>query len=75
MEVGVRVFAEDLRTRERVQGTRAYLTFVAVDSSGRPAPVPPLLLETDDDRRRHRQAEQRREMRLAELRAIARGNG
>src|SRR6476619_2380838 len=42
MEVGVRVFAEDQRTCERRQTTRAYLTFVAVDTDGRPREVPPL---------------------------------
>jgi acyl-CoA hydrolase len=75
MEVGVRVFAEDLLSKERVQATRAYLTFVAIDPQGRPTPVPPLVLETDEDRRRHRDAEQRRAVRLAERRAIERGNG
>jgi acyl-CoA hydrolase len=75
MEVGVRVFAEDLRTRERVQGTRAYLTFVAVDEAGQPTAVPPLVLESDEDRRRHRDAEHRRQVRLAERRAIGMGHG
>src|SRR3954471_3112609 len=36
MEVGVRVFVEDLRTRARTQCTRAYVTMVAVDASGKP---------------------------------------
>jgi acyl-CoA hydrolase len=74
MEVGVRVFAEDLITKERVQGTRAYLTFVAIDPKGRPIPVPPLVLETDEDRRRHQDAERRRAVRLAERRAIEKGH-
>src|SRR5439155_20969049 len=50
MEVGVRVFAEDLRTKERTQATRAYVTMVAVDEAGHPTQVAPLVLETDDDR-------------------------
>ncbi len=68
MEVGVRVVVEDLRTRARVQATRAYLTFVAVDEAGHPRPVPPLALETDEDRRRFEAASRRREARLAERR-------
>jgi acyl-CoA hydrolase len=68
MEVGVRVFVEDLRTRSRVQTTRAYLTFVAVDDAGRPRAVSPLVLEDDEDRRRFAQAARRREDRLAERR-------
>jgi acyl-CoA hydrolase len=75
MEVGVRVFAEDLITKQRVQATRAYLTFVALDPEGKPTRVPPLVLETDEDRRRHKDGEQRRAVRLAERRAIEQRNG
>jgi acyl-CoA hydrolase len=75
MEVGVRVFAEDPRSKVRVQATRAYVTMVAIDDGGRPRPVPPLRLETDEDRRRCRDAEQRREVRLAERRAIEARDG
>src|SRR6185369_16693067 len=70
MEVGVRVFVEDLRTRARTQCTRAYVTMVAVDASGKPTPVPPLALASDEDRRRHADAEKRRAVRLAERKAI-----
>ena len=75
MEVGVRVFVEDLRTRSRVQATRAYLTFVAVDDEGHPRPVPPLVLEDDEDRRRFAQAARRREERLAERRNMETRHG
>ena len=70
MEVGVRVFVEELRTRQRTQATRAYVTMVAVDATGRPTAVPPLVLESDDDRRRHADAERRRAVRLEERKAI-----
>ena len=70
MEVGVRVFVEDLRTRARTQCTRAYVTMVAVDATGKPSPVPPLVLESDEDRRRHGDAEKRRAVRLEERKAI-----
>jgi len=64
MEVGVRVETEDPRTRQRRYTTKAYLTFVAVDEQGRPRPVPPVEIETEEDARRHERALQRREERL-----------
>jgi acyl-CoA hydrolase len=70
MEIGVRVFAEDRTFSTRRQTTRAYLTFVAVDGEGRPRAVPPLRLETADDRRRSADARRRRAVRLRELRAM-----
>ena len=70
MEVGVRVLAEDQTMSGRRQTTRAFLTFVAVDESGRPRPVPPLSLETSVDRRRFADARTRRAVRLRELRAM-----
>ncbi len=66
MEVGVRVEAEDLLTGEIRHTGSAYLTFVALDENGRPKEVPSLKLETDTERRRHRQALDRREVRLQE---------
>ena len=70
MEVGVRVFAEDRNMTTRRQTTRAFLTFVAVDEEGRPRAVPPLQLETAEDRRRHGDARARRAVRLREARAM-----
>ena len=75
MEVGVRVFVEDLLTLRRVQSTRAYLTFVAVDEAGKPRPIDPLVLETDEDRRRFGLAARRREERLAERREMETRHG
>jgi acyl-CoA hydrolase len=66
MEVGVRVEAENVRTRELTHTSTAYLTMVALDEDGRPAQVPPIAPETDDDRRREREAQLRRSNRLAE---------
>jgi len=65
MEVGVKVFAENVLTGERKHTSSAYLTFVAIDCDGNPKPVPPLILETAEDRRRHDEAGQRRRTRLA----------
>jgi acyl-CoA hydrolase len=66
MEIGVRVEAENLMTGEVRHAASAYLTYVAIDRQGKPTPVPPLILDTDDERRRNREAKARREMRLAE---------
>jgi acyl-CoA hydrolase len=59
MEVGCRVETEDMATRTRRYTTKAYLTFVSVDIHGAPRPVPPLVLETPDDRRRFSHAQER----------------
>ena len=66
MEIGVRVETEDLKTGEIRHTASAYLSFVALDDHYRPQEVPPLILETDEDRRRNRQAQDRRRVRLAE---------
>ena len=64
MEVGCRVETEDMRTRTRRYVTKAYLTFVAVDEHGRPRPIGKLEVVTDEDHRRHADAERRRSERL-----------
>jgi acyl-CoA hydrolase len=64
MEVGVEVLTEDPRTGDRRKCCDAYLTFVALGGDGRPTAVPPLLAETEDERRRERDARVRREARL-----------
>src|SRR5437762_9486097 len=66
MEIGVRVETENLLTGVRLHTNSCYLTFVAVDASGKPVPVPPLKPETPDEIRRHEAAKSRRERRLHE---------
>lgn len=66
MEVGVRVESENTITGEVRHTSSAYLTFVALDENGKPKEVPPLLLETEEDKRRNLEAQERRKMRLAE---------
>ena len=66
MEIGVRVETEDLRTGEVRHTASAYLTFVALNDNFKPGSVPPLILETGEDRRRNQQAKARRQVRLAE---------
>lgn len=65
MEVGVKVFAEDILTGERRHTSSAYLTYVAVGADRRPHAAPPLILETADDERRYREAGERRTLRLS----------
>lgn len=71
MEVGVRVEAENIITGVVRHTASAYLTFVALDEKGRPREVPPLLIETEEESRRNREAKVRREARLAEKRREA----
>jgi len=66
MEVGVRVEAENLDTGDVRHTASAYLTFVALDKAGQPTEIPPLVLETEEEKRRNREAKSRRAMRLAE---------
>ncbi len=65
MEVGVKVFVEDLLTGETRHTSSAYLTFVAIDSEGKGIPIPPVIPETDVERRRYEEAARRRSERLA----------
>lgn len=65
MEVGVKVFSENYRSGERKHTSSAYVTFVAIDSAGRPIEVPPVIPQTAEDRRRFREAAARRKIRLA----------
>jgi acyl-CoA hydrolase len=67
VEVGVRVEAENLLTGVRRHTNTCYLTFVAIDENGHPVAVPPVLPETDEEKRRYREAEARRAHRVAEL--------
>jgi acyl-CoA hydrolase len=65
MEVGVRVQVEDLLTGQRKHTSSAYLTFVAIGPSGRRVAIAPVIPETEDEKRRFAQAEERRSHRLA----------
>ncbi len=67
MEVGVQVIVENFLLEECKHVSSAYLTFVAVDAAGRHVKVPPVIPETDDQRRRYEDAGRRREIRRAEL--------
>jgi len=64
MEVGVRVEAENTLTGAVAHVASAYLVFVAIDDRGKPAELPPLIAETDEEKRRMAAAKARRELRL-----------
>jgi len=64
MEIGVKVLVEDLATGAIRHTSSAYLTFVAVDAEGNRIPIPPVIPETDDEKRRYEEAARRREIRL-----------
>ena len=65
MEVGVQVETETLMTGQKLHTCSAYLTFVALDENGKSVAVPPVIPETDEEKRRYEQAGERREYRLA----------
>ncbi|MBI2501435.1 MAG: acyl-CoA thioesterase, partial [Deltaproteobacteria bacterium] len=64
LEIGVKVESENPLTGERRHTASAYLTFVALDEKRKPIEVPPILAETDKEKSRYREAEQRQKNRL-----------
>lgn len=64
LEVRIDVAIESLTTGKRQESNIAYYTFVAVDQSGRPIPVTPVVPETEEEQRLYREAQKRRELRL-----------
>ena len=65
MGIGVLVSAENPITGRRRDTIDCYLTFVAIDENGRPAPVRGLTLVTDEDKERFEEGRLRRESREA----------
>lgn len=70
MEIGVRVDVETVPTGHHRRVASAHLVFVGLDAQGKPAAVPPVIAETDDERRRQAQARVRRQHRLVRKRAL-----
>jgi acyl-CoA hydrolase len=64
MEVGVKVWVEDLLKGNLQHTSSAYLTFVAIDAHGKRVPVEPVIPETEEEKRRYAEALARREYRL-----------
>lgn len=71
MEVGVKVFSENMLTGRRVACNKAYFTFVAIDEKGERVVVPEIVPETPDEIRRYEKAADRRRQRLAEKASVA----
>ena len=63
MEIGIKVITEDIRTKTVRHTNSCFFTMVAMDETGKPAPVPPLELQTSEQKRRYAQAQQRRQIR------------
>ncbi len=63
MEIGIKIEAEDLFSGSTRHVATALLTFVSLDEKGRPKQVPPLILETEEDRRLFLEASERAKMR------------
>jgi len=66
MEIGVRAEAENLLSGKIRHTASAYLTYVALYEDGSPKEVAPLIMETEDEKRRNKDAYRRREVRLRE---------
>jgi acyl-CoA hydrolase len=67
MEVGVKCWVESYIAGTKRHVSSAYLTFVAIDASGHPIAVPPVIPETAEEKRRYEDASRRRELRRAEF--------
>jgi acyl-CoA hydrolase len=60
MEISITVTVEDVKKDEPAQkALSAFFTFVALDDSGKSQRVPPLVLETEEERRLYEQGRQR----------------
>ena len=70
LEVGVRVEAENLFSGEVRHISTAFIVYVALDDTGRPTPVPPLIVETEQEKKRQAAASVRREYRLRREEAL-----
>ncbi len=66
IEAEVQVIAENPVTGERTHTNTAYLVYVGLDDDGNPAPVPPLVAETEEDEQRMEQAKKRQAHRVSQ---------
>ena len=64
MEVHLNVWGEDLTQQYKYKSNQAYYTFVALDPNRKPRPVPPLTVETEDEKKLFDGALRRRQLRL-----------
>ena len=71
VEVGVKCWVENYIAATKRHVSSAYLTFVAIDQNGKHFPVPPVVPESADEKRRYEDAGRRREHRQAETKRRA----
>ena len=71
IEVGIRVEAENVLTGQITHTNSAYLVYVALDQFGQPTPVPPLIVETEEEERRWEEGAARQAHRLAITKRVA----
>ena len=64
MEATVEVLAENPITGEQTHTNTAYLVYVALDDEGRPTSIPQVQAETEEDKQKMKQAQERQERRL-----------
>jgi acyl-CoA hydrolase len=68
MEVGVKIIAENVLSGAKRHTNSCYVTYVALDDNGVPTPVPPIIPETPDEKRRYERAAKRRATRVMDRR-------
>ena len=61
MEIGIKIFAENLKTGQKRHTNSCYFTMVCLDDQGRPKEVPRLVPETAEDKRRYEEGRKRHE--------------
>ncbi len=71
MEVGVKVVAENIRERSVRHANSCFFTMVAMGDEGKPTPVPPLVPDTAEEKRRFSKGEQRRALRSEMAKRLA----
>jgi acyl-CoA hydrolase len=68
MEVGVKIISENVLTGEKRHTNSCYVTYVALDENGQPTPVPQVVPQTAEEKRRYERASQRRASRVMDRR-------
>lgn len=64
MEVNVKAYAENIKAGTVILTNKAFITFVALDDDGKPSSIPPILPETEEEKKEYAEAEIRRNERL-----------
>ncbi|TYQ16802.1 UNVERIFIED_CONTAM: acyl-CoA hydrolase [Acetivibrio alkalicellulosi] len=64
MEVSVNVYSENIKSGSTILTNKAFITFVALDDRGKPSKVPPLIIESEEEKKVFCEAKKRREYRL-----------